>query len=74
MLQIAALTEYPPLLESGKDLFPEDVVTRARELIAEIGSVGAYSHSQGVPFIRQNVAKFIQGVFVTDLCIPPAHT
>ncbi|KAF9516097.1 hypothetical protein BS47DRAFT_1341188 [Hydnum rufescens UP504] len=57
--QIAALLEYPPLMDSGKSLFPPDVIQRARELYAEIGSIGAYSQSQGVPFIRQNVAKFI---------------
>ncbi|KAJ7216348.1 alanine aminotransferase [Mycena pura] len=32
---------------------------RAKELHSEIGSIGAYSHSQGVLFIRKNVAKFI---------------
>ena len=48
-------------MDLGKDLFPSDVIHRARELYAEIGSIGAYSHSQGVPFIRGNVAKFIQG-------------
>ncbi|KAF8524670.1 1-aminocyclopropane-1-carboxylate synthase 2 [Hysterangium stoloniferum] len=58
--QVAALTEYPPLIETGKDLFPVDAIERAKELCEEIGSVGAYSHSQGVPFIRKNVAKFIQ--------------
>ncbi|GJJ14573.1 hypothetical protein Clacol_008838 [Clathrus columnatus] len=58
--QVAALTEYPPLIELGRDLFPADALARAKELCAEIGSIGAYSHSQGVPFIRRNVAKFIQ--------------
>lgn len=57
--QVAALLEYTPLIEQAKDIFPKDVIARARELDAEIGSVGAYSHSQGVPFIRKNVAKFI---------------
>jgi len=57
--QIAALTEYPPLCDLGKNIFPPDAIARARELHDEIGSVGAYSHSQGVPFIRKNVAKFI---------------
>lgn len=48
-------------MDSGKDLFPKDAIARARELYSEIGSIGAYSHSQGVPFIRKNVAKFISG-------------
>ncbi|EJD52022.1 transaminase [Auricularia subglabra TFB-10046 SS5] len=57
--QVAALLEYPPLLDSAQHLFPKDAIARARELYAEIGSIGAYSHSQGVPFIRKNVASFI---------------
>ena len=59
-MQVAALLEYPPLMEQGKDIFPPDVIARAKELYKEIGSIGAYSHSQGVPYIRQNVAKFIE--------------
>jgi len=61
-VQVAALMEYPPLMDSAKDIFPPDVIARARQLYGEIGSIGAYSHSQGVPFIRKNVAKFIEGV------------
>lgn len=53
--------EWPQLAELAPNVFPKDVVARARELSQEIGSIGAYSHSQGVPFIRQNVAKFIEG-------------
>lgn len=61
MLQVAALTEYPELMNVAKDAFPPDVIERAQELLAEIGSVGAYSLSQGVLFIRKSVAKFIEG-------------
>lgn len=53
--------EWPELAKLAPDAFPKDVIARAQELHEEIGSVGAYSHSQGVPFIRQNVAKFIEG-------------
>ena len=47
-------------MESAKDLFPSDAIARAKELYNEIGSIGAYSHSQGVPFIRKHVAEFIE--------------
>ena len=53
--------EWPDLAKLAPGVFPEDVVARARELSNEIGSVGAYSHSQGVPFIRKSVAHFIEG-------------
>jgi len=58
--QVAALMEWPALAELARDAFPEDVIARAKELQSEIGSIGAYSHSQGVPFIRKNVARFIE--------------
>jgi len=53
--------EYPPLMESGKGIFQEDAIARAKELYDEIGSIGAYSHSQGIPYIRKQVAKFVEG-------------
>ena len=56
------MTEYPELINLAKDAFPTDVIERAQELLAEIGSIGAYSHSQGVPLIRKSVARFIEGM------------
>lgn len=64
--------EYPPLIDLLKDQWPADVIERARELKAEIGSVGAYSHSKGVPFIRKNVAKFIEGRFTQSFALNPS--
>jgi len=55
--------EWPELATLAPGVFPKDVVERAKELSLEIGSIGAYSHSQGVPFIRKNVAKFIEGMY-----------
>lgn len=55
--------EYPELAHLAPNVFPKDVIARAKELYDEIGSIGAYSHSQGVPLIRKSVAKFISGVF-----------
>ena len=61
--QVAALTEYTPLMET-KGIFPNDAIARARELYEEIGSIGAYSHSQGVPIVRKHVAEFIQSGYL----------
>ncbi|GAA5826648.1 hypothetical protein JCM11251_002834 [Rhodosporidiobolus azoricus] len=60
--QISALTEYPALLDhpASPQIFPSDAIKRARSLLEEIGSVGAYSHSMGVPAIRKRVAQFIE--------------
>ncbi|KAF9463212.1 transaminase [Collybia nuda] len=58
--QVAALMEWPMLADLAPNVFPRDVVARAKELSEEIGSIGAYSHSQGVPFIRKSVAQFIE--------------
>lgn len=59
--------EYPDLLkedklEITKQLFPADAIDRATLLKKHIKSVGAYSMSQGIPHIRENVAKFISGI------------
>ena len=53
--------EYPPLADIVKDKWPQDVLDRAKELQEHIGSIGAYTHSKGVPFIRKSVAQFIEG-------------
>ncbi|KAK9364779.1 pyridoxal phosphate-dependent transferase [Lipomyces kononenkoae] len=60
--QVLSLVQYPPLLEDeyADKIFPRDSIERARTLLNEIGSIGAYSHSQGVPYIRKSIAKFIE--------------
>jgi len=61
--QVLALCDAPMLMEHPKvnELFPQDVVDRARDITGTIkGGTGAYSHSQGIPSIRQNVADFIE--------------
>ncbi|KAF9437834.1 hypothetical protein BGZ76_010919 [Entomortierella beljakovae] len=62
--QVASLVEYPDLLkdenvELTSKLYPIDAIERAKLLLKSTGSIGAYSHSQGIPHIRQNVANFI---------------
>ena len=63
--QVISLLEYPDLftkhLDVAKQIYPEDVIERAKTLHAEIGSTGAYTHSKGVLGIRKRVAKFIEG-------------
>jgi Aminotransferase class I and II len=61
--QVVALANLPrhigidhPHVQS---MFPSDAIARAREILDATGSVGAYSHSQGVPLLRQDVADFI---------------
>ncbi|KAG0172783.1 hypothetical protein DFQ28_002943 [Apophysomyces sp. BC1034] len=64
--QVASLCENTDLLEADKEpivsqLYPADALARARKLLQAIGSsIGAYSHSQGVPAIRQTVARFLE--------------
>ncbi|KAI8910128.1 pyridoxal phosphate-dependent transferase [Gorgonomyces haynaldii] len=63
--QVASLVEYPdlmrePLISKIKDIYPPDTIQRAQELLKAVGgSIGAYSHSQGVPLVRERIAKFI---------------
>lgn len=63
--QVLSLMEYPNLLDHDDVLlekldYKQDAIDRARFLIKEIGSVGAYSQSTGVPAIRQSVANYIE--------------
>ncbi|PWN44123.1 hypothetical protein IE81DRAFT_287715 [Ceraceosorus guamensis] len=63
--QVAALTEYPDLLQNKSgtlsDLFPSDARARAEQILRDVGSVGAYSHSKGASSIRKHVAQYIEG-------------
>jgi alanine transaminase len=63
--QVLSLLEYPPLLENEEALrssfgYKQDVIDRARWLLKEVNSVGAYSQSAGAPGIRASVAKYIE--------------
>lgn len=65
--QVLSLLQNPNLISqlealggSAKDqLYPADVVERARKLLKSTGSVGAYSGSQGDATVRASVANFI---------------
>ncbi|XP_032896296.1 alanine aminotransferase 2-like [Amblyraja radiata] len=58
--QVLALCTYPQLLCDHN--MPEDAKARARKILDACGghSIGAYTASQGIEVIRQNVAKYIE--------------
>ncbi|KAM6948248.1 LOW QUALITY PROTEIN: alanine aminotransferase 2-like [Aplochiton taeniatus] len=58
--QVLALCSYPELLND--QTFPEDAKSRARRLLQSCGgsSLGAYSASQGIDCVRQDVARYIE--------------
>ncbi|KAI9800945.1 MAG: hypothetical protein M1833_003082 [Piccolia ochrophora] len=63
--QVLSLVEYPNLLDHEDVLldqlgYKQDVVDRARTLLGECHSVGAYSQSQGVMAFRESIARFIE--------------
>ncbi|KAL1932136.1 hypothetical protein VTP01DRAFT_9192 [Rhizomucor pusillus] len=64
--QVASLCDNPELLDPEKEplvsqLYPSDAIARARAITKMVGaSIGAYSHTQGVPGIRQTVARFLE--------------
>lgn len=63
--QVASILENPELLAKEDALkstfgYKDDVMARARKLLKDVKSVGAYSQSQGAPGIRQSVADFIE--------------
>jgi aspartate/methionine/tyrosine aminotransferase len=66
--QVASLMENPQLLEhedvlTGPLGYKTDVLERAKWLLSEVNSVGAYSQSMGAPAIRQSVANFIESMY-----------
>ena len=66
--QVASLVEYPDMLDESdpakvelvQKVYPADVIRRAKAHLYAAHSVGAYSHSQGVPHFRDSVARFIE--------------
>lgn len=63
--QVLSILEFPGLLDNPEALinsfgYQPDVLERAKWLLSEVRSVGAYSQSQGAPGIRKSVADFIE--------------
>lgn len=59
MLENPQLFEHEDVL-LGSLGYKSDVLERAKWLLSEVNSVGAYSQSMGAPGIRNSVAKFIE--------------
>ncbi|KAM3536248.1 hypothetical protein MY4038_000406 [Beauveria bassiana] len=63
--QVLSILENPLLLEKEDVLvnslgYQPDVIARAKKLLDSVGSVGAYSASNGVPAIKESISNFIQ--------------
>ncbi|ROL43840.1 Alanine aminotransferase 2 [Anabarilius grahami] len=58
--QVVALCTFPELMDSPS--FPEDAKWRARHILQGCGghSLGSYSASQGVEYIRKDIATYIE--------------
>ncbi|KAI7810098.1 Gpt2l protein, partial [Triplophysa rosa] len=58
--QVMALCAYPKLLDDNK--FPEDAKNRAKRILHACGgnSIGAYTTSQGIECVRQDIANYIK--------------
>ena len=69
--QVLSIVLYPEILEDGaqRRRIPADVIARAKKYMDSIPNVGAYSASQGIPAVREEVAAFIAERDGTD---PPA--
>jgi alanine transaminase len=72
--QVLSILENPKLLEHEDVLlnqlgYKSDVLDRAKWLLSKVGSVGAYSASNGVPAIRQSIADFLESEFLQGLCL-----
>ena len=54
-------------MPNAGDIFPSDVMERARRYLGAIGSTGAYSDSQGAAIFREEIAGALQ-VCAHHLC------
>ena len=89
--QVLSLVNLPELLAAAETqpavaaFFPPDVVARARKYLSAIpGGLGAYTHSQGIEIVREEVAAFISArdgvparasdIYLSDGASPAAQT
>jgi aspartate/methionine/tyrosine aminotransferase len=59
LLEMKNWLNDPEKLVHLKQLYPVDAIERARKISENCPSVGAYSASNGLGFVRESVAKFI---------------
>ncbi|KAG8097121.1 hypothetical protein GUJ93_ZPchr0013g35412 [Zizania palustris] len=85
--EVLALCDHPNLLdqEETKSLFSTDAITRAKKILARIPgrATGAYSHSQGIKGLRDEIAAGIASrdgfpanaddIFLTNGASPGVH-
>lgn len=64
--QVLSMCINPELLNDDilpitKQLYPEDAIAKAKETLKHMkGGTGSYTHSMGLPWVRQSVARFIE--------------
>lgn len=64
--QVLALVQCPWLLHDPQALphlhalYPSDAIARAQLITARVPSLGAYTHAQGLEFVREDVARFLE--------------
>ncbi|CAM6087578.1 unnamed protein product [Calypogeia fissa] len=85
--EVLALCDLQSLLEQSetRSLFSADAIARSRQVLQSIpgGATGAYSHSQGLRFCREEIATGIENrdgypssagdIFLTDGATPGVH-
>ncbi|CAM6092490.1 unnamed protein product [Calypogeia fissa] len=85
--EVVALCDHPALLDKtdSHGLFSADAIARANQIVDSIPgkATGAYSHSQGIEFCRDEIAKGIaardgfpanaEDIFLTDGASPGVH-
>lgn len=59
--EVLSLCQNPSLIENHSEAFSEEVVRRAKEMLAatDNSGMGAYTGSQGLPVVQKDVVNFI---------------
>jgi alanine transaminase len=60
MRQVLSLTVNPSLMDQAKSLYPPEAMSRATKYLERIPGMGAYSESQGIAAVREDICKFLE--------------